>query len=67
MKRVILLLNSAGLLAYLFWLVFKAGQIFYTQEGVLYLLPVLPFVFVYALALAPREAPGEEQKGDSDG
>ena len=44
---VLAVLNTLGFLGYLFWLVFKADSIMYTQEGVLYLLPCLPFFFVY--------------------
>ena len=66
MKALILCLNGFGLLCYLYWLVSKAGQVFYTQEGVLYLLPVLPFVLVFVLVLAPKheeEENGEEEDG----
>jgi len=44
---VVLLANTAGLLAYFFWLVFGEARILYTQDGVLFLLPCLPFFFVY--------------------
>ena len=40
-------LNTAGLLAYLCWLVFRHHRILYSADGALYLLPCLPFFFVY--------------------
>ena len=47
LRTMILGLNSAGLIAFLAWLVYSRERIFYTQEGVLYFLPCLPFFFVY--------------------
>ncbi len=47
LRLTVLLLNTAGLLGFLGWLVYSRERIFYTQEGVLYFLPCLPFFFVY--------------------
>lgn len=43
----VFLVNTAGLVAYLAWLVFGHPRIFYTQDGIVYLLPCLAFFFVY--------------------
>lgn len=48
LEHVVLVVNSLGLLVYLLWLVFRSTRIFYTQDGVLYLLPCVPFFFVFA-------------------
>ena len=59
MEAVILGLNTAGLLAYLFWLVFRSRRIMYAQDGVLYLLPCVIFFFVFAYLL--RRRPGSSK------
>jgi hypothetical protein len=61
-EKGLLVLNTVGLLVYLFWLVFKAGTFMYTQEGVLYLLPCLPFLFVYFSVFQQRRAADEEDE-----
>lgn len=58
----VLWLNTAGLLGYLLWLTFGQERIFYTQEGVLYLLPCLPFFFVFFVLLRSGKAAPEENK-----
>ncbi len=55
---VVLALNSAGLAGYLIWLACWKDRIFYSPEGVLMLLPVLPFVFVFAALLHARRRAG---------
>lgn len=65
--RLILVLNTLGLAGYALWLVFRATTIFYTQEGVLYLLPALPFFFVYAYLLGGEGRPAEPEKGADHG
>ncbi|HMP89646.1 MAG TPA: hypothetical protein PJ991_05570 [Kiritimatiellia bacterium] len=47
LRNTIMLINTAGLLLYLAWLVFGRQRILYTQAGVLFLLPCLPFFFIY--------------------
>lgn len=57
-------LNALGCLAYLIWLIREPEQrVFNTQEGVLYLLPVLPFAFVF-LALLLRPPAQSEGRAD---
>lgn len=65
--RLILALNTLGLAGYALWLVFRASAIFYTQEGVLYLLPGLPFFFVYAYLLGRDAEPPQPEKGADRG
>lgn len=43
-------LNTAAFAAYLIWLArYGQGRLFQTQEGILFLLPVLPIFIVYIL------------------
>jgi hypothetical protein len=58
----IILINTVGLVGFLLWLVYSRERIFYTQEGVLYFLPCLPFFFVYFFVF--RTARAEEDLGD---
>ncbi len=63
----VLALNTAGLIAYLVWLGLGLEQIFYTQEGVLYLLPSLPFFFVYVfVARKHKEAEEADDEHETD-
>ena len=52
--RAVLVVNSAGFLAYLAWLTLREEKIFYAQDGVFYLLPCIPFIFVYAFLAHAR-------------
>jgi hypothetical protein len=64
-EQIVFVLNSAGFAIYLAWLVLGQQNIFYTQEGVLYLLPCLPFFFVYAFLFGSQgEDPDEEADSD---
>ncbi len=61
LRALILALNTLGLLGYFLWLVTGHQQILYTQAGVLYLLPCLPFFFVYFyLYRKTNDEPDEE-------
>ena len=60
LRTLILLLNSAGLMFYLGWLVFGHQRILYTQTGVVYLLPCLPFFFVYFFLFRGAKTEGED-------
>ena len=49
-------LNTLGLLVYLLWISTAArGRLFYTQEGVLFLLPCIPFFLVYIMIFKKPE------------
>ena len=63
LRRVVLLLNTIGLLVFLGWLAWGKQRIFNTQNGVVYLLPCLPFFFVYVFLF--RQA-GEGAVDDED-
>ena len=54
---IVLALNTIGLIGYLFWLVFQSRKIFYSQDGVLYLLPCVVFFFVFAYLLRRKPEP----------
>lgn len=63
MEWVLLGLNTLGLLGYLYWLVSRAGEFMYSQDGILYLLPCIPFFFVYLTLLRhhdPDDSPEDE-------
>jgi len=64
LHHIILLLNTAGLLGYLAWLVFGHEHILYNQKGVLFLLPCLPFTFIYLFLAKQRHPDGDD---DLDG
>jgi len=65
--RFVLILNTAGFIGYLAWLAKGQQRIFYTQEGVLYLLPCLPFFFVYAFLYHKTQVrpEGDIEKGEA--
>ena len=48
-------INSVGFVAYLVWLATSHERIMYSRQGVLYLLPCVIFIFVFAcLRPVPR-------------
>lgn len=62
-RKAVFLVNTVGFLIYLAWLMAGSQRIFYTQDGVLYLLPCLPFFFVYAFLFGRRgSAPSEPEE-----
>lgn len=61
LEILVLVVNSIGFAGYLFWLVFRSTRIFYTQDGVLYLLPCVPFFFVYAFVFYRRKPENPER------
>lgn len=63
LRSLILLLNSVGLLGYFGWLIFGGQRILYTQAGVMFLLPCLPFFFVYFFLFRGGE-PSDHDPGD---
>lgn len=64
LERLVLAVNTAGFVAYLAWLVMGSERIFYTQDGVLFLLPCLPFFFIYVYLLRKRKQPEESAEED---
>ena len=72
LKRGIWIVNTLGFVAFLAWLASMSDrQILREQDGILYFLPCVPFLFVFALLLEPkgrRPAGGEESGGkDKEG
>jgi len=75
LKRTVWLLNTVGLLIYLFWL-YSMGdrQILREQDGIVFFLPCIPFFFVYMLLIDPKPRPknkpwwqnGEEEEKKAD-
>lgn len=64
LEKAVFVINTAGLVVYLAWLMSGMQRIFYTQDGVLYLLPCLLFFFVYAFLFRTHtksESPSEEE------
>ncbi len=66
LRALVLLLNTCGLLAYLGWLMFGGRQFLHAQEGILFLLPCLPFVLIYVFLFVP-ERPEEHGVDEEDG
>ena len=61
-RRIALVLNAAGFAFFLWWLfTLRDSAILREQEGILYFLPCLPFLFVQLL-LTPRGTPAEKDK-----
>ena len=55
LKRVIWSVNTLGFVAFLAWLASMSDrQILREQDGILYFLPCVPFLFVFVLLLEPK-------------
>ncbi len=66
-ERLAWLVNTIGLVVYLIWLTRTAGSnLFFSQEGVLYLLPCLPFFFVFFALIHRRRIADTDQLPKSD-
>ena len=74
LKRGIWIVNTLGFVAFLAWLASMSDrQILREQDGILYFLPCVPFLFVFVLLLEPKpkarkpdeaEKPGDDPKAD---
>ena len=63
LARLVLAVNAAGFLGYLAWLALREDRILYAQDGILYVLPCVPFLFVFAFfAHAHRRAREEAEE-----
>jgi hypothetical protein len=58
--NLVLAINSLGFLGYLTWLAVRDDRIFYAQDGVLYLLPCIPFIFIFAYLVHAKRRAREE-------
>lgn len=66
-KRAILILNTVGFVAYLLWLsTFSTSETMRTQDGILFYVPCLPFLFLYLLMLPPKPGPKGKPWWQSD-
>ena len=55
LRRWIWIVNTLGFLAFLAWLGSMSDrQILREQDGILYFLPCVPFLFVFVLLLEPK-------------
>jgi hypothetical protein len=59
-RRAILLVDGIGLAAYCYWLATRGERTFYHTEGVFYLLPCVPLIFVFIYVLHGPKRPDEE-------
>ena len=67
LKRAILIFNTLGFLAYLAWLAqFNTSETMRTQDGIIYYVPCLPFLFLYLLMLPPKPGPKGKPWWQSD-
>lgn len=66
-ERVLLILNTLGFLGWMIWLVVGGTQFLYTQDGIVQLLPCLPFFFVYGFLVHHRHEEDEEKRDEGDG
>lgn len=57
-KRAVWILNTLGFLFYLVWLsTLDARATLRSQDGILFYIPCVPFLFVYMLLAPPRNKP----------
>lgn len=55
LKRGIWIVNTLGFALFLFWLASMSDrQLLREQDGILYFLPCVPFLFVFVLLLEPK-------------
>ncbi len=72
LKRGIWIVNTLGFALFLFWLASMSDrQLLREQDGILYFLPCVPFLFVFVLLLEPKprkpSAPPPGGNGGSGG
>jgi hypothetical protein len=65
LTHLVLFINSLGFLGYLGWLALRDDKIFYAQEGVFYLLPCVPFLFIFAYFGHAKRRAREEAEENS--
>lgn len=66
-KRAVWILNTLGFLFYLVWLsTLDARRTLRSQDGILFYLPCVPFLFVYMLLINPKPQPKGKPWWQSD-
>ena len=66
-KRIAWILNVLGFVFYLVWLSqLDARQTLRSQDGILFYLPCVPFLFVFMLLINPQPAPKAKPWWQSD-
>ena len=66
LKRWIFAVNALGFAGFLAWLASMSDrQILREQDGILYFLPCVPFLFVFVLLLEPKKKPEEKKPDDA--
>jgi hypothetical protein len=66
LKRAVWILNTLGFIFYLVWLsTLDARQTLRSQDGILFYLPCVPFLFVYMLLVPSKSKPppGQDKSG----
>lgn len=67
LRRWVLALNTAGFALFLVWMVsLRDRAILREQDGILYFMPCLPFLFVYLLMMPPKEGKKKEEGGGAE-
>ena len=66
-KRLVWILNTLGFLFYLVWLsTLDARQTLRSQDGIIFYIPCVPFLFVYMLLINPKPGPTGKPWWQSD-
>ena len=66
-KRIVLVVNTLGFIFYLIWLTqFNTSETMRSQDGIIFYVPCIPFLFVYMLMLAPKPGPKNKPWWQSD-
>jgi hypothetical protein len=66
-KRAVLIFNTLGFAFYLFWLTqFDTSETLRSQDGIIFYIPCVPFLFVYMLLLNPKPGPKNKPWWQSD-
>ena len=66
-KRAVWILNTLGFLFYLVWLsTLDARATLRSQDGILFYIPCVPFLFVYMMLINPKPKPKDKPWWQSD-
>ncbi len=66
-KRAVLIFNTLGFVFYLVWLTqFDTSETLRSQDGIIFYIPCVPFLFVYMLMLPVKPGPRGKPWWQSD-